>query len=173
MVTIQMKWDRSKTRAVKPKTYHERSLFMDWKFVFVLIFSLLVAIFTMQNAEAVDVRFLTFEFTQVSQALVILISAVAGALIALLLGAIRWVRDKSKLMSAKKSIAGLDTQVKQLRIMLDAEIAKNSPTTIVDKEESPIHKAEQPIETQGSDSEPIVEKEKDEELLPKRKWYQI
>jgi lipopolysaccharide assembly protein A len=150
---------------------------MDWKFVLVLIFSLLVAVFTMQNAEAVDVQFLTFEFTQVSQALVILISAVAGALIALLFGTIRWVKDKTKLMGAKKSIAGLETQVKQLRIMLDAEIAKNTPPAIEEKEEAPIPKTESAIETQ--ESEPIGEEvkveehDKAEDTEPKRKWYQI
>ncbi len=115
---------------------------MDWKFVLVLIFSLFVAVFTMQNAEAVDVRFLTFEFTQVSQALVILISAVAGAMIALLLGAIRWVKDKSRLMGSKKSIAGLETQVKQLRIMLDAEVAKNTPPAIQENEDAAIPSTE-------------------------------
>ena len=116
---------------------------MDWKFVLVLIFSLLVAVFTIQNADAVDVRFLTFEFTQVSQALVILISAAAGALIVLLFGAIRWVKDKSKILGSKKSIAGLETQVKQLRIMLDAEIAKNAPLAMEDKVESSLPEKEE------------------------------
>lgn len=153
---------------------------MDWKFVFVLIFSILVAVFTMQNADAVDVKFLTFEFTQVSQALVILISAVAGALIALLFGAIRWVRDKSKIMGAKKSIAGLETQVKQLRIMLDAEIAKNAPPTIEEKETAPILEADSTIEPEALEKEsvsfekePLGVQEKEEEPEPKRKWYQI
>lgn len=150
---------------------------MDWKFVLVLIFSLLVAVFTMQNAEAVNVRFLTFEFTQISEALVILISAAAGALIALLLGAIRWVRDKTKLMSAKKSIAGLETQVKQLKIMLDAEIAKNTPTAVEQKEEASIAELESNIQTQPPESEGTKaraeEGEKEDESVPKRKWYQF
>jgi lipopolysaccharide assembly protein A len=152
---------------------------MDWKFVLVLIFSLLVAVFTMQNAEGVDVRFLTFEFTQVSQALVILISAVAGALIALLFGAIRWVKDKSKLMSAKKSIAGLETQVKQLKIMLEAQTAKNKPPVVEVKEEPTIPEPESTIHTPALESEPkveqekVIEEEKVEETPPKRKWYQI
>ncbi len=146
---------------------------MDWKFVLVLIFSLLVAVFTMQNAEAVDVRFLTFEFTQVSQALVILISAVAGALIALLFGTIRWVKDKSRLMGSKKTIAGLETQVKQLRIMLDAEIAKNTPPA-VDEKEDPILPVTEPIpDTQAPDSDSPEEQETPETLSTKRKWYQI
>jgi lipopolysaccharide assembly protein A len=126
---------------------------MDWKFVLVLIFSLLVAVFTMQNAEAVNVQFLTFEFTQVSQALVILISAVAGALIALLLGTIRWVKDKTRLMNSKKSIAGLETQVKQLKVMLDAEIAKNGPADIEKTGTASI------LEIKSSTEEKMVESE--------------
>jgi lipopolysaccharide assembly protein A len=146
---------------------------MDWKFVLVLIFSLLVAVFTMQNAEAVDVQFLTFEFTQVSQALVILISAVAGALIALLLGTIRWVKDKSRLMSLKKSIAGLETQVKQLKIMLDTEIAKNAPSDIEEIETASILETESATDEKMSESEQGVEDAKAEEPTPKRKWYQL
>lgn len=156
---------------------------MDWKFILVLIFSLLVAVFTMQNADAVNVQFLTFEFTQVSEALVILISAVAGALIAFLFGAIRWVRDKSKLLGAKKSIAGLETQVKQLRIMLDAEKAKNAPPAIEEKADEPdaeidpntdSHEAEsEPSTEQEKEAERPMEQEKEEEPVPKRKWYQI
>lgn len=146
---------------------------MDWKFVLVLIFSLLVAVFTMQNAEAVDVQFLTFEFTQVSQALVILISAAAGALIALLFGAIRWVKDKSRLMNAKKTIAGLETQVKQLRIMLDAEIAKNAPIVKEVIQTPSIPEGEAPMEAQTSESVQNKEEGKTEEPTPKRKWYQL
>ncbi len=146
---------------------------MDWKFVLVLIFSLLVAVFTMQNAEAVEVQFLTFEFAQVSQALVILTSAVAGALIAVLFGAIRWVKDKSKIAGSKKSIAGLETQVKQLKIMLDAEIAKNAPTATEENTVAQALKTESTVESQLSEGEPTEAPDKGEEAAPKRKWYQI
>lgn len=147
---------------------------MDWKFVLVLIFSLFVAVFTMQNADAVNIQFLTFEFTQVSQALVILISAVAGALIALLFGAIRWVRDKSKIMTAKKSIAGLETQVKQLKLMLEAQTAKAASQAAPSEDTQPA-----PVETSGElqepDEEPEAESEevKPEESALKKKWYQL
>jgi lipopolysaccharide assembly protein A len=144
---------------------------MDWKFVLVLIFSLLVAVFTMQNADAVNVQFLTFEFTQVSQALVILISAVAGALIALLFGTIRWVKDKSKLMGAKKAIASLETQVRQLRIMLDAEIAKNAPPSVLEMEMP--SNLETTSNGEAKEMGLEQETEKQEEATPKRKWYQI
>ena len=148
---------------------------MDWKFVLVLIFSLLVAVFTMQNADAVDVRFLTFQFTQVSEALVILISAAAGALIALLLGAIRWVKDKTKLMGAKKSIANLEIQVRQLKIMLDAEVAKNAKPAVETEIVEADPGRESAMENPTSEPDTIDERKKEEkeEPAPKRKWYQI
>jgi uncharacterized integral membrane protein len=141
---------------------------MDWKFVLVLIFSLFVAIFTMQNSEAVNIQFLGFEFNQISQALVILISAASGAVIVLLFGAIRWVKDKSTIMGSKKSIAGLETQVKQLRIMLDAEIAKNTPPAAEVAETTPALGVESPDEAKEPVAEPAMEPEKPEEPAPKK-----
>lgn len=146
---------------------------MDWKFVLVLIFSLLVAVFTMQNAEAVNVQFLTFEFNQVSQALVILLSAVSGAVIVLLFSAIRWVKDKSKIMGAKKSIAGLETQVKQLKIMLEAETAKREAMKAEGEEASPAIETDAIPEAKTQEAELVAEGEKPETPAPKKKWYQI
>lgn len=131
---------------------------MDWKFFLVLIFSLFVAVFTIQNADAVNIQFLTFEFAQVSQALVILISAAAGALIALLFGAIRWVKDKSKLAGSKKTIATLEAQMKQLQLKLDTVVAQI------------------PIQAEGT-TESIEQQpdtnEDQENTTPKKKWYQL
>ena len=146
---------------------------MDWKFVLVLIFSLFVAIFTMQNSEAVNIQFLGFEFNQISQALIILISAASGAVIVLLFGAIRWVKDKSKIMGSKKSIAGLETQVKQLKIMLDAEIAKNTPPATEAGEVQPALEDRAPDEAIETVAEATMEPEKPEEPAPKKKWYQL
>jgi len=153
---------------------------MDWKFVLVLIFSLLVAVFTMQNAEAVNIQFLGFEFTQVSQALVILISAVAGAVIVLLFSAIRWVKDKSKMMVAKRSITALETQVKLLQTKLDAEIAKNMPPNVMTN--ATITVSDTVEQSENVDPEPLPELVADpekpgmpgepEEPELKRKWYQ-
>lgn len=144
---------------------------MDWKFVLVLIFSLFVAIFTMQNSEAVNIQFLGFEFNQISQALIILISAVSGAVIVLLFGAIRWVKDKSIIMGSKKSIAGLETQVKQLKIMLDTEIAKHAAPVTVGDEALPSEEREAAPEEK--ETQPDVPEGKAEEPATKKKWYQM
>jgi lipopolysaccharide assembly protein A len=146
---------------------------MDWKFALVLVFSLIVAVFTIQNSGAVNISFLGFEFTQVSQALVILISAASGALIALLFGAIRWVKDKSRLATAKRSIAALETQVKLLQAKLDGELAKNVAQAAPANEMPTAN--EQPAENDAVpvDSEETKENMQTEDPMPKKKWYQI
>lgn len=99
---------------------------MDWKFVLALIFALIVAVFALQNAGAVDISFLTLELT-ISQALVILISAVFGALVVLLLSLVRWIKSQGKLKNLTKSLASLEQENKQLKLRLqDYEVPKDS-----------------------------------------------
>ncbi len=146
---------------------------MDWKFALVLVFSLFVAVFTIQNSEAVNISFLGFEFTQVSQALVILISAASGALIALLFGAIRWVKDKSRLAAAKRSIAALETQIKLIQNKLDKDTVKNATPTI------PLNDSKPPLDTAAEEGNASSEMDAVKDDIPaekpelKKKWYQI
>lgn len=86
---------------------------MDWKFVLALIFAVIIAVFAIQNAEAVDINFLLMDGTM-SQALVILISAMLGAIIVAMLGLIRWVRLASKIKGSSKSIAALEDENNKL-----------------------------------------------------------
>jgi len=58
---------------------------MNLKAVLVLVLMLLVALFSVQNAEVITVRFLHWQFA-LSQALVILLSAFCGALVGLVIG---------------------------------------------------------------------------------------
>lgn len=95
---------------------------MDWKFVLALVFALLVAVFALQNASPVDISFLTMDFS-ISQALVILISAVFGALCALLLGLVRWIKNQAKIKSSAKTISSLEQENKQLKMKLEAYTA--------------------------------------------------
>lgn len=96
---------------------------MDWKFVVALIFALIVAIFAIQNAGAVEVSFLTFELN-ISQALVILISAIFGALAALMLSLVRWFRTKTREKNASKTINKLEQENKQLKTRLEELASK-------------------------------------------------
>ena len=96
---------------------------MDWKFVLALVFALIVGVFAVQNAGAVDVSFLTMELS-ISQALVILISAAFGALVVLLLSLIRWIKYQAKVKSASKTIGTLEQENKQLKTKLEEYAAK-------------------------------------------------
>lgn len=98
---------------------------MDWKFVLALIFALIVAIFALQNAGAVDISFLTLDLS-VSQALVILVSAVFGALAALLLGLVRWIKFQGKLKSLGKTANALEQENKQLKMKLESYEAQDA-----------------------------------------------
>lgn len=60
---------------------------MGIKLVLVLVIMLAVALFSVQNAGVITVRFLHWEFA-LSQALVIMLSAVCGALVGLIAGAL-------------------------------------------------------------------------------------
>ena len=60
---------------------------MKLKLLFVLILLCLVAIFSVQNADVITVHFLHWHFAM-SQALVILLAVVSGALAGLLVGAV-------------------------------------------------------------------------------------
>ncbi len=96
---------------------------MDWKFVLALLFALIVAVFALQNAGAVDISFLNQDIS-ISQALVILFSAVFGALVVLMLSLIRWIKCQAKIKSSAKTIATLEQENKQLKMKLDEFTAK-------------------------------------------------
>lgn len=59
---------------------------MKFKTIILLILMLLVALFSVQNAAVITVRFLVWEFA-LSQALVILVAASCGAVFGLVAGA--------------------------------------------------------------------------------------
>jgi len=96
---------------------------MDWKFVLALVFALVVAIFALQNAGAVDISFLTMELSM-SQALVILISAAFGALTVMLLSLVRWIKCQAKIKSQLKSISALEQENKVLKMRLEETLQK-------------------------------------------------
>jgi uncharacterized integral membrane protein len=91
---------------------------MQLRFVVSLIFAILVALFAIVNSGVVIINFLFAEYP-VSQALVILISATLGAIIVMLLGAVKQyklqrknkeqgkiVEEKEKLIEEKEKLVG-------------------------------------------------------------------
>jgi uncharacterized integral membrane protein len=67
---------------------------MKFKAILILVLMLLVALFSVQNAEMITVRFLSWRFAM-SQALVILLAAFCGALGGLALGTLSRLRRSS------------------------------------------------------------------------------
>ncbi|PAB56632.1 LapA family protein [Anaeromicrobium sediminis] len=109
---------------------------MQFGFIFSLIFAILVALFAIQNSESVVISFLFAEFN-VSQALVILISSVLGAVIVMLLGVIKQIKLQLKIKEQSKKIKNLEeenklctNQIEELKKSLDE---KNNDNLTDDK----------------------------------------
>ncbi len=103
---------------------------MSWKFVLSLIFALIVAVFAIQNADAVAVKFLIWDIS-VSQALIVLISAIFGALAVALIGMISQMRLKSTIRSDKKEIASLQGEIASFKSKLDRN-GREAATDVAD-----------------------------------------
>ncbi|MPW25723.1 DUF1049 domain-containing protein [Alkalibaculum sp. M08DMB] len=97
---------------------------MSWKFVLTLFFALIVAIFAIQNATPVDVDFLFWNI-YVSQALVILISAIFGAIITMLLSLIKQFRSNTIIKNERNTVTALETENKSLKEKLEIQITDN------------------------------------------------
>ncbi|SMB81087.1 Protein of unknown function [Desulfonispora thiosulfatigenes DSM 11270] len=91
---------------------------MDWKFSLSLLFAVLVALFAIQNSGTVEINFLFVNFSA-SQALIILISAAFGAVIALLLSLVKQYQQSRKLKECKQEKEILEKDKKQLEQELE------------------------------------------------------
>lgn len=103
---------------------------MQLTYIFALIFSVIVALFAILNAQAVTVDFFFDEF-QISLALVILISALAGAIILGFLGLFKQIKFGFKIRDVQHRNKKLEEQVKEL----EAKLA-DVQSSLSEKEES-------------------------------------
>ncbi|GAB1475872.1 hypothetical protein MASR2M70_07040 [Bacillota bacterium] len=101
---------------------------MSWKFVLSLIFALVVALFAIQNAGVVNVDFLVWNVS-ISQALIILLSAVVGAIVGALLGLIGHVKLKAAIRGDKRTITSLEEENKNLKTKLEAALKASAATS--------------------------------------------
>lgn len=85
---------------------------LQLKYILALLFALVVAIFALLNAQPVTVDFIFDEF-QISLALVILVSAFAGAVILGFLGVFRQVKESLKSREMNARIKKLEEQLKE------------------------------------------------------------
>jgi uncharacterized integral membrane protein len=104
---------------------------MGWRFVISLIIALIVAFFALLNAEVVVIKYLFGEL-RISQALVILISAIFGAFTVMMLSLIRQMKLKVQVRSDRMTIDSLKKEVESLKnkqaSVCDAEIADDANT---------------------------------------------
>lgn len=91
---------------------------MEFKFIVSLIFAVVVAIFAIQNAGSVDVKFFYAKF-RISQAVVILGSAIIGAIIAVLLGLIKQIKLNMKVKQLTKEADNLTKSNSELQDRID------------------------------------------------------
>lgn len=82
---------------------------MGWRFILSLGFSIIIALFAIANAGSVRVNFI-FAVYEVSQAIVILISAIVGAVIVMLLSIVKNIKLNMKISSQEKVISELQRE---------------------------------------------------------------
>jgi uncharacterized integral membrane protein len=87
-------------------------VYLQLTYILALLFALVVAIFALLNAQPVTVDFIFNEF-QISLALVILVSAFAGAVILGFLGIFRQVKGSFKSREMNARIKKLEEQLKE------------------------------------------------------------
>jgi uncharacterized integral membrane protein len=105
----------------------------EFKFIISLIFAIVVAIFAIQNAGNVEVRFFYGHFA-VSQAVVILGSTIVGAIIVLLLGLINQIKQNIKMKQLSKEIELLKNEKNELQAKLDNLVLTNIEESEVEVE---------------------------------------
>lgn len=123
---------------------------MQFYLISALVFSLLVAVFAIQNTEVVVVKFLTFQFP-ISLVLVILGSAVVGALALYSLSVVKQLGSWFKIRQLNHRKADLEKQVKELEEKVttleineneEQEVTEESNTSIVVKDDDNENKNE-------------------------------
>ncbi len=116
---------------------------MEFKFVLSLLFAVLVAVFAIQNSGSVEINFLFGKFI-ISQAVIILCSTIVGALIVLLLGLVKQIKQNMKIKQLNKEIEILTEEKDKLQ----AKVDECSLTNEVGEEQ-----------TENSDGEAVSENE--------------
>lgn len=91
---------------------------MQLLFVVALLFALAVAVFAVQNADFIVVRLFTLQF-ETSFVVVVLSAAVAGALIAGIIGFARQIKSSFRIRQLQAQIQKLERQVEQTERMLE------------------------------------------------------
>lgn len=109
--------------------------FMEKGFILSLIFAAIIAIFALNNSASVLVDFV-FTEVEMSQAIVILISAIFGAVVAAIFSGVRSLKTRKKIrgleseaheLEEKNKVLALDLQAKDTQIKNLSKEIVNSP----------------------------------------------
>lgn len=92
---------------------------MQINFILSLIFATLIAVFALKNGDKVLIDFL-FAKVNVSQAIVIFISAILGAVIVAVLGSVRGIKLKKEIKDLKNKLAEVEDEKDNLLALLEA-----------------------------------------------------
>ncbi len=112
---------------------------LEFKFVISLLFAVLVAIFAIQNSALVEISFLFAKFS-ISQAVVILVSALAGAFIVLLLSLVKQIGQNKIIKQLKLEIKDLEGERGKENIKEEEEASEGETNENTEAEEVPRHK---------------------------------
>ncbi len=82
---------------------------MGWRFILSLGFSIVIALFAIANVGSVRINFI-FAIYEVSQAIVILLSAIVGAVIVMLLSIVKNIKLNMKISNQEKVISDLQRE---------------------------------------------------------------
>ena len=107
---------------------------MQWGFILSLVFATLVAIFALRNANEVLIDFL-FGKVNISQALVIFISAILGAVIVAIMGGIRNLKLKKEVRELNKKLELLVQENNNYQILLTEKEHSEENDIVVNNEE--------------------------------------
>lgn len=117
---------------------------MQFYLIISLFFALLVAVFAIQNTEVVVIRFITWQFS-ISLVLVLLGSAIVGALALYFLGLFKQVGAWMKIRQLNNRKNDLETQLKKLEKKI-SEMTEKAEAKEVPAEDTP--SSDGPVESQ-------------------------
>ena len=107
---------------------------MQKSFILSLFFATIVAVFALKNADKVLIDFI-FTEVNVSQALIIFISAILGAVIVAIMGSVRNFKLNKKIKELSKKVDILEKEKNELSALLEPQYNANSKETNSDMEE--------------------------------------
>ncbi|MDQ7791180.1 MAG: LapA family protein [Clostridia bacterium] len=95
--------------------------------IMALVFALVVAVFAVQNAIAVDIQFLFWGLPRVPLSLVILASVVSGAVIVFVVGIMHQIQMTMRIRELSAKNGQLEKTLDELKAKLAKDTAKPDP----------------------------------------------